>query len=584
METLPFSPAAAHRHKGDISSCPLYRVLPQKLREECKEKAHLWDYLHLLPIEKVGVPEYYETLTRGMSDMENRNLIYPVGGGIFIHIYPDLTDARDYYIPIEPGMTEDVDPLIDEVEVRLVDFVDDLDEDADSKQRTQVLISSLDKICNVSKDNEKSKKKDNEKSNKKKQKNGNGNGNGNGKVELNRSQFNSLRYLMIRDKEHMGPLTPLINDPFIEDISCSGLGSLYLEHKIFKGLKAAISFDTEEKLDQFVIRMAEKIGKPVTFRDPIVDATLPDGSRINIVYGGDVSKRGSNFTIRKFTATPISVLELVGFNTLSYECAAYFSLVLSHGMNMFVSGETASGKTTLMNAVTTFIAPTAKIVSIEDTAELQVPHPNWIREIVRGGTKSASASAIGMFDLLKAALRQRPNEIIIGEIRGEEGAIAFQAMQTGHACMSTFHAASVEKLIQRLTGAPINIPKTYVDNLNVVTIQSMVRLPNGKDARRVLSVNEIVGYDSFSDSFSFIEVFRWNPTDDTHEFSGYMNSYLLEEKIAMARGLPPSQKRNIYAELTRRANILRRLHEQKVVDFYGLFQVLSQAHREGVLR
>ena len=530
MEKLPFSPAAAHKHKGDLSSCPLYRVLPQKLREECKEKAHLWDYLHLLPIEKVGVPEYYETLDRSMSDMENRNLIYPVGGGIFIHIYPDLTDARDYYIAIEPGMTEDVDPLIDRVEERLVDFVDDLDEDADAKQRTQVLLSSLDKICTIRKDSENDKKK-------------NGNGNGNGKVEVNRSQFNALSYLMVRDKEHMGPLTPLINDPFIEDISCSGLGSLYLEHKIFKGLKAAISFDTEEKLDQFVIRMAEKIGKPVTFRDPIVDATLPDGSRINIVYGEDVSKRGSNFTIRKFTATPISILELIGFNTLSYEAAAYFSLVLSHGMNMFVSGETASGKTTLMNAVTTFISPTAKIVSIEDTAELQVPHPNWIREIVRGSTKSNSASSIGMFDLLKAALRQRPNEIIIGEIRGEEGAIAFQAMQTGHACMSTFHAASVEKLIQRLTGDPINIPKTYVDNLNVVTIQSMVRLPNGKDARRVLSINEIVGYDSFSDSFSFIEVVRWNPVDDTHEFSGYMNSYLLEEKIAMQRGLPPSQKK-----------------------------------------
>ena len=582
METLPFSPAAAHKHKGDLSSCPLYRVLPQKLREECKEKIHLWDYLHLLPIEKVGVPEYYEALERSMSDMENRNLIYPVGGGIFIHIYPDLTDARDYYIAIEPGMTEDVDPLIDRVEERLVDFVDDLDEDADAKQRTQVLLSSLDQICTIRKDSDNGKKKKNGNGNKKK--NGNGNGNGNGKVEVNRSQFNALSYLMIRDKEHMGPLTPLINDPFIEDISCSGLGSLYLEHKIFKGLKAAISFDTEERLDQFVIRMAEKIGKPVTFRDPIVDATLPDGSRINIVYGGDVSKRGSNFTIRKFTATPISILELIGFNTLSYEAAAYFSLVLSHGMNMFVSGETASGKTTLMNAVTTFISPTAKIVSIEDTAELQVPHPNWIREIVRGSTKSNSASSIGMFDLLKAALRQRPNEIIIGEIRGEEGAIAFQAMQTGHACMSTFHAASVEKLIQRLTGDPINIPKTYVDNLNVVTIQSMVRLPNGKDARRVLSINEIVGYDSFSDSFSFIEVFRWNPVDDTHEFSGYMNSYLLEEKIAMQRGLPPSQKRSIYAELTRRANIFRRLHQQKVTDFYGLFQVLSQAHREGVLR
>ena len=323
----------------------------------------------------------------------------------------------------------------------------------------------------------------------------------------------------------------------------------------------------------------------MTYRDPIVDASLPDGSRINIVYGSDLSKQGTNFTIRKFATTPMSVLQLVEFNTFNYEMAAYFSLVLAHGMNMFVSGETASGKTTTMNAITTFIPPTAKIVSIEDTPELQVPHPNWIRETVRGSQKGeGSSSAVTMFDLLKAALRQRPNEIIIGEIRGEEGAICFQAMQTGHAAMSTFHAASVEKLIQRLTGNPINIPKTYIDNLNVVTIQSAVRLPNGKDARRVVSVNEIVGYDSFTDSFSFIEVFRWNPVDDTFEFSGYMNSYLLEEKIAMARGLPPHKKRNIYNELTRRANILKRLQQQGVVDFNALYQVLSQAYREGVLR
>ena len=339
-----------------------------------------------------------------------------------------------------------------------------------------------------------------------------------------------------------------------------------------------------EELDLFVLRLSEKIGKPVTFRDPIVDATLPDGSRINIVFGGDLSRRGSNFTIRKFSSTPISILELINFGSLNYEIATYLSLVIGHGMNMFVSGETASGKTTLLNALTTFISPIAKIVSIEDTPELQAPHPNWIREVVRGSTKNASGSAVTMFDLLKAALRQRPNEIIIGEIRGEEGAVAFQAMQTGHSAMATFHASSVEKLIQRLTGNPINIPKTYIDNLNIVCIQSAVRLPNGKEGRRVISINEIVGYDSSSDSFSFIEIFRWNPVTDVFEFSGYMNSYLLEEKIALARGIPPTEKRKIYDELTRRVKILKKLNQRKVTGFYELFQILSQAYQEGVFR
>ncbi len=574
-QTLPLAKPGEHDHKKGATECPLFRMLPKKLRKESKKKVHLWDYLHLLPIEKIGVPEYHETLSRDMGDLPNPNLIYPVSDDIFIHIYPDPADARNYYIAIEPGMLEDVSSITDQVEIRLVDYVNDLDENSgDGKQRAELLLKILDKVCTVRKDDNKGSK-----ASKKGKKNGTG-----GKIYLTPSQYGALRYQMIRDKEGMGPLDPLIHDPNIEDISCSGLGTLFVEHKIFKSLKASITFTSFEELDTFVIRMSEKIGKPVTFRDPVIDATLPDGSRINLVFGSDLSRRGSNFTIRKFAVDPMSILQLVQFKTLTYEMAAYFSLALGHGMNMFVSGETASGKTTLLNALTAFIPPTGKIVSIEDTPELQVPHPNWIREVVRGSTKSSSDSAVTMFDLLKAALRQRPNEIIIGEIRGEEGAIAFQAMQTGHACMATFHAASVEKLIQRLTGHPINIPKTYIDNLNLVAIQSMVRLPNGKDGRRVISVNEIIGYDSSSDSFSFIEVFRWNPADDAFEFSGYMNSYMLEERIAMQRGLPPAKKRQIYNELTRRANILKKLHEQKMDGFYELYQVLSQAYREGVFR
>lgn len=264
--------------------------------------------------------------------------------------------------------------------------------------------------------------------------------------------------------------------------------------------------------------------------------------------------------------------------------AAYLSLVLQEHMNIFVSGETASGKTTLMNALCTFIAPDAKIVSIEDTPEVQVPHPNWIRGVTRGSSKTSESSDITMFDLLKAALRQRPNLIIVGEIRGEEGAIAFQAMQTGHACISTFHAASVAKLIQRITGDPIRVPKSYVDNLNVVVICQMVHLPNGKTARRITSINEIVGYDSVSDSFSFIEAFVWDPVEDTFKFQGYMNSYLLEEKIAPRRGIPRNDRRKIYDQIKMRSEVLRRLQERKMTNFYDVYGVLSKAYRDGHFR
>jgi flagellar protein FlaI len=386
--------------------------------------------------------------------------------------------------------------------------------------------------------------------------------------------------MVIRDKVGMGPLEPLISDNWIEDISCSGLGPVYIEHKVFKGLKSSINFDTHEELDDFVLKLAEKMKKPVTFRSPIVDATLPDGSRINIVYGGDVSKNGSNFTIRKFMGIPLSIIDICESGALTYQMAGYLSLIVEEGMNFFVSGETASGKTTLMNALMTFIPPHAKIVSIEDTPEVQVPHPNWTREVVRGA--SAQGTGVDMFSLLKAALRQRPNMIIIGEIRGEEGNIAFQAMMTGHAVSATFHAATVEKLIQRVTGAPISVPRTYVDNLNVVVIASAVRLPNGKAGRRIISISEIIGYDPVQGSFSFVEVFRWDPVRDEFEFVGFNNSYLLEQRIAPARGLSEKRRREIYKEVDRRGALLQKLGESGVSNFYELFKLLSKAQKQGL--
>jgi len=567
---LPFSPPNGHSHRGGVVDCPMFRLLPAQLQEESKDKVHLLDYLHALPVEDVGIPEYVPKLDRKISDIKNPNLIYPIKNGLYVHVYPDESDIRDYYIAIEPGMMLDLDDLMEEVEESLVDYVADLDDTAGNQlDRAKVLAEILKKICEVVKPKDLKEARAKAKKNKK------------AKLPVTRSQMDALRYRLIRDKERMGVLEPLISDNQIEDISCSGLGPIFLEHKIFKGLKSNIVFDEEAELDAFVIKLSEKMGKPVTYSEPIVDATLPDGSRINLVFGHDVSRNGSNFTIRKFMDDPLSIIQLVDFGGLTFEMAGYLSLALEHGMNMFVSGETASGKTTLMNALTTFLHPSSKIVSIEDTPELQVPHPNWIREVTRG-RPGEDASAVTMFDLLRAALRQRPNEIIIGEIRGEEGAIAFQAMQTGHACMATFHAASVEKLIQRLTGNPINIPKVYIENLNLVVIQSQVRLPDGKDGRRILGISEIVGYDSASDSFSYIEVFRWNPATDTFEFTGHMNSYLLEEVIAFKMGFPPAKKRDIYIELTRRADILRRMSEQGITGFKDVYQVLSKAYREGI--
>jgi flagellar protein FlaI len=580
-----------------VDKCPVYAKLPAEFQEVCKENPHLLQYLHMLPEDKIKIPDYYEKITRALKGTKDPNLIYNVGGGVFVHVLTNPDDIRDYYVAVEPSMIDAQDSTLDEIELRLADYVEELEGVLDSTKRLEIIMNIVDRVVSVGggkpdvpkQDSKKTPEGDEEDTKGKNKKERNipfrkSKGGSKGKIHITRFQYTSLRYLLRRKLEGMGVLDPMILDPNIEDISCSGLGNIFVEHKIFGGLRASIGFETNEALDKFVIELAEGIKHPVTFREPVVDATLPDGSRINIVYGTDVSKRGSNFTIRKFSDTPLSILELIQFGALNYDMAAYLSIILQEGMNVWVSGETASGKTTLLNALTTFIPPDAKIVSIEDTPEVQVPHHNWIRGVTRGSDKGGDSSEVSMFDLLKAALRQRPNLIIVGEIRGVEGAIAFQAMQTGHATMSTFHAASVSKLIQRVTGNPINVPKTYVDNLNVVVICQQVRLANGGLARRLTSVNEIVSYDSVADSFSFIETFSWNPLDDSFLFRGFQNSYLLENKIAPRRGLPEEKRRQIYKLLKQRSDVLKRITDQGKTNFYDVYAILSKAYRDGLFR
>jgi flagellar protein FlaI len=570
--------AAVH---GNEAQCPIHNLLSPELREHADDAPHLMSYLHRAPMAEHGVPDFYAEASRKLGDIKDPNLIYPAGEGTYVHIYPDHNDARNFYVAIEPG-SDRIEGLLEDVEVRLLDFVELLADAETPEAKTEVLLQAIDNCTEIAdkidrpvavvEDGEAGflklpfMTKD---------------GGSSGRIRVTSDEVDSLKYRIIRDKIGMGVLEPLITDPWIEDISCSGVGPVYIEHKIFGGLKSNIEFHNHDEIDEFVLKLAEKIKKPVTFRNPIVDATLPDGSRINIVYGGDVSKNGSNFTIRKFMGIPLSIIDICNSGALTWQMAAYMSLIVESEMNFFVSGETASGKTTLMNALMTFIPAHAKIVSIEDTPEVQVPHPNWTREVVRGNMSQGGGS-VDMFSLLKAALRQRPNEIIIGEIRGEEGNIAFQAMMTGHAVCATFHASSVEKLIQRVTGPPISVPKTYVDNLNCVVIASAVRLPSGKHGRRIISISEIISYEPVSNSFSFVEIFRWNPIDDKFEFTGFMNSYLLEQRIAPQRGISEKNRRQIYQEVDRRAALLQKLGEQGVNNFYELYRLLSKAQRQGL--
>jgi archaeal flagellar protein FlaI len=609
---LPFKPEILDTtvdFYNDIESSALYKMLPANAKEYVKSSPHLLEYLHVFPVNTYGIPLFLSELKKDLRSMKSPNIIYPVNDTTFVHILPDPDDVRNYYIPIEPSFLHSVNQMLPVIETKLIDIIDALEEDPISdKERTEVIKKMLasvavirgkgvdiskmtgggegqqdlkSKITNFLNTDftAKQKMKDTKQKHQIPM-------TPDGKVILTNEEYRAIEYLLIRDKIDMGVLKPFLSDPYIEDISCDGIGPIFIEHKIFKGLKSVIEFKVSSELDEFVVKMAERIKRPITYRNPVIDATLLDGSRIIIVYGTAISRHGSNFTIRKVNEVPLSILNIIDSNGLDYMSAAYLWICVEYGMSLFVSGETASGKTTLLNAITTFIPPENKIVTIEDTPELNVPHRNWIREVALAKGKGEGGGASGevsMFDLLKAALRQRPNQILVGEIRGVEGAVAFGAMQTGHPVMSTFHAASVEKLIQRLCGDPINIPRTYVDNLNLVVIQSAVKRPDGQLVRRMISANELVGFNPETQGFTFVQMFTWEPVSDTFVWTGKGSSFLLENKIATMLGMPDSKKSEIYLEVEKRAKILERLHKAGYTKFWDLFHMMTKIKKQGLL-
>lgn len=607
---LPFKPEQIDPDLdlySDIESSALYKMLPANAKDYVKSNPHLLEYLHTFPVNTYGIPLFLSELKKDVRSMKNPNIIYPVSETTFVHILPDPDDVRNFYIPIEPSFLHSVSQLMPVIETKLINLIDGLETDpVTDKERADVITKMLASIAvikpagtNIASINsdQSTGAKDKlvkflntdftaQKKMKSNKKTRNIPMTPDGRVILTTVEYRAIEYLLVRDKIDMGVLKPFLSDPYIEDISCDGVGPIFIEHKIFKGLKSVIEFKVSSELDDFVVKVAERIKRPITYRSPVVDATLPDGSRINIVYGTEISRHGSNFTIRKVNEIPLSILNIIEGNGLDYISAAYLWICVEYGMSLFVSGETASGKTTLLNAITTFIPPENKIVTIEDTPELNVPHRNWVREVALAkgkGEGTGSGGEVTMFDLLKAALRQRPNQILVGEIRGVEGSVAFGAMQTGHPVMSTFHAASVEKLIQRLCGDPINIPKTYVDNLNLVVIQSAVKRPDGQTVRRMISCNELVGFNPETQGFTFVQMFTWEPVTDTFVWSGKGSSFLLENKIATMLGFPDSRKSEIYLEVEKRAKILERLHKAGYVKFWDLFHMITKIKKQGLL-
>ena len=345
------------------------------------------------------------------------------------------------------------------------------------------------------------------------------------RIKVSPEAIDKLVYYIIRDFIGYGKIDALMKDQLIEDISADGVNiPIYVWHRMYESLPTNIVFEDEAELNSFIIRMAYLGGKNISIASPILDASLPDGSRIQLTYGSEVTRRGSTFTIRRFKVDPLTISDLIAFNTLSSEMAAYLWYLIENRASVIVAGGVAAGKTTMLNCLSMFIKPEMKIVSVEDTHELNLPHENWIPSVVRlgFGHEDKKGGSITLFDLLKAAVRQRPDYIIVGEVRGEEAYTLFQAMATGHLGMSTLHAESVEAVINRLESEPMNIPKSLIAMIDVVMVIARIE-KEGKPARRATTTTEVLELDPKTKSIPTEEVFSWNPRDDKFVFSGYSN-------------------------------------------------------------
>ncbi len=372
------------------------------------------------------------------------------------------------------------------------------------------------------------------------------------RIKVPPEAIDKLIYYIIRDFLGYGKIDALMKDHLIEDISADGVNiPIYVWHRIYESLPTNIIFEAEAELDSFVIRMAYLAGKNISIASPILDASLPDGSRVQLTYGSEVTRRGSTFTIRRFKVDPLTISDLIAFNTLSSEMAAYLWYLIENRASVIVAGGVAAGKTTMLNCLSMFIKPEMKIVSVEDTHELNLPHENWIPSVVRlgFGHEDKKGGSITLFDLLKAAVRQRPDYIIVGEVRGEEAYTLFQAMATGHLGMSTLHAESVEAVINRLESEPMNIPKPLIAMIDVVMVIARIE-KEGEPARRATTTTEVLELDPKTKSIPTEEVFSWNPREDKFVFSGY--SSLLErqmKKLGVTKG-------EVKLELNRRKIVL----------------------------
>ncbi|MBW2559192.1 MAG: type II/IV secretion system ATPase subunit, partial [Deltaproteobacteria bacterium] len=360
--------------------------------EDFEVSPHLRDYVTELLEYSADSPVLVDVLQREFGKNKSPNYIYRAGGEVagnrvYVHIYTEKVSKQMKYRCIDPKIQEHRAEIMDEIDKRVALLIDDETRYNSPETKMEYLFEMLDQMVKIGKNNDfggvtqkidPMKKENPKKIDRSK------------KMTVDKATYKLLRYEIYSEKIGSSLLEPLIRDSYIEDIHCAGRGPIHVSHKTFGTLETSLVIDGQEELDAFVLNLSEIVGKPASHRDPIIDAKMPDGSRLNLVFGEDVSTRGSNFTIRKFSDDPLSITQIIAWGTMSTLLAAYCWMILENKMSLWICGETASGKTTTLSAITMFIPDTYKIVSIEEVPEVHAPHKNWIREVVRETGNAAS--------------------------------------------------------------------------------------------------------------------------------------------------------------------------------------------------
>ncbi|MEM0379376.1 MAG: type II/IV secretion system ATPase subunit [Nanopusillaceae archaeon] len=462
--------------------------------------------------------------------IENTNIIYPlIEPFAYAKIYYNKNKSILLYNVLEPSLSEDEKKLLDSVKLGVKDllFVK-LSDIEDYKKALSYLKRIYDLLLKEM------------------------------SIKLNKKQYQKIFYYVFRDIYGYGKIEPLMRDPFIEDISCTGvLSPIYIVHRFFGNLETNIYFLNEEEILDTIEKFALRSKKYISFSDPILDATLPDGSRVNATYSKEITTRGPTFTIRKFRENPWTPIDLIKIGSVSPEILAYLWLAIEYRRNIIIIGSTSSGKTTFLNAISMFIPPSAKIVSIEDTREIKLYHKNWIPSTIK--YSNDKNKEIDMFTLLKEAMRQNPNYLIVGEVRGKEAYVMFQAMASGHASISTMHAESTDALIYRLISPPIELPESLV-NLLDLSVLMFHDITTGKNIRKVRQIDEIINRKRYN------TIFYWDPSEKL--FKSNYKSYMLY-KIHTEYGV---SYEDLIRELTTRSKLLNRLTAYKISpeDFFKI--------------